>query len=108
MNVFSVCICDARRRPSAKRYVQLSVAGSAGETRSSAANNSSSGGRSSRRVVSAICCNVFGEGPAVDSTGEVAARFVDSDVVLDSQRTVADGRDRLQRVVALVCGDEAG
>ncbi len=27
--------------------------------------------------------DVFGDGPAVDSTGEVAAGFVDSDVVLD-------------------------
>jgi len=57
---------------------------------------------------SAICCNVFGDWPAVDSAGEVAAGFVGSDVVLDPQRTVVDGGDRLQRVVSLVCGDEPG
>ena len=74
---------DARRGPSARRYVQLPVAGNAGEARSPTAGDSKGGGRSSGAVISAICCDVFGDGPAVDSAVEVAAGFVDSDVVLD-------------------------
>ena len=40
--------------------------------------------------------------------GEASARTTDSDAVLDPQRTVADGGDRLQHVVPMVRGDEPG
>src|SRR5438093_1079563 len=53
-------------------------------------------------------CHVRNDGPAIDSAREAAARPVASDAVLDSQRAAADGRDRLQRTVPLVRGNEYG
>src|SRR6516162_6849078 len=48
------------------------------------------------------------EGRAVDCAREVAAGATVADAVLDSQRAAADGRNRLQHVVPLVCGVELG
>jgi hypothetical protein len=41
---------------------------------------------------------------AVDCAGEAFVSAVIADAVFDPQQTAADGRDRLQYVVPLVCG----
>src|SRR6185312_6087024 len=92
----------------AESNVQLSVAGDAGAERSSAAGDSVHGGRSAYPVVATIRQHVRERWPAVDTSGEAVAGAVAADAVLDSQRTTADGGDRLQPAVSLVCGIEHG
>src|SRR6516162_8609716 len=47
-------------------------------------------------------------GAALDRAGAAVARAVAADFVLPPQRAAADGTDRLQPAVSLVCGHERG
>src|SRR5215471_5318677 len=99
---------NAWRRSSAESCVQLFVAGGTGAERSSAACRPGHGGRGAEAVVATICRDVRQGGASVDSAGATFACTVAADAVLDPQRTIVDGRNRLQHLVSLVCGVEPG
>ena len=56
-----------------------------------------------RGAVAALREDVLGHRPAVDSAGAVAAGAAAAVALHGPQRAAADGRDRLQRAVSLVC-----
>src|SRR4051794_16738973 len=58
--------------------------------------------------VAPIFGDVFGDWPAFDSARAIAARARAPVAVYGAQRAAADGGDRLQRPVSLVCGVEHG
>src|SRR5207244_5343492 len=83
--------------------VQLPVARAARARRSSAARDSRDDGPRVRRPVAALYEDVFGYWSAVDSPRAVAARVGVAVALHRTERALADGGDRLQRVVSMVC-----
>src|ERR1039458_8562883 len=81
---------DARRGSTAGSDVQLSFAGAAGTTGSSAARDTRARGCGAGRAVARVCAAVRGERTAIDCAGEVAAGVAAAGALHDPERTAAD------------------
>src|SRR5271154_1069119 len=98
----------ARNRSSAGARVQLFVAGGASSEGPSAAGGAGNDRGGSEGYVVTVRRDVRATGSAVDPSREASAGAVIADSLLSPIGATADGRDRLQHAVPLVCWSESG